>query len=816
MSKNEASAPNGRLIAADAEGIQALFEHMQKATDLFNPGETMPEFVARGPKTIQRIINEMLDIIGDADMFDVIELMRLREVPITLDGYRESLADHQPAAIELVAVLMRAHGARRAIGANSNANPASSIPLLHDLARQLFGLGQFTLLAEAQSNTHGPLTALAATYVGHELNVRNKQYTHIQERLNNSLFAEEGVSALMLTALGFTYDDFLVVRAAIQKLYVDRFFEARDKLGEISQEWAGGGFATQTDARIAEGREAVESLTLHPGSRASFTADDIAAMTPISLETVLNVLTAFSVSFNGQQDPETVIKSFLRGSNVFNTAALFQDETDHFITLSMPIGTDCLRQVVETALKSDSKLWRKYDRIRAVESERLALEALRSLFGEAKSYENLKYYRPNPGVEAERLNSSATSISGYAEQTEADILFLVEDVAVCVEVKARSVSHQAREGHVQRLSADLRATIGEATSQALRLEGLIRTNAGLWLQDKSWLDLSNVREIRSVAVCLDDFGPLATGLDELVRSGVIESDRFPWITSIHDLMIIADVLDRPAEFLLYLRRRTESEVSLKYSAVDELDMFMLFLSGQMYVEPDPDRVQAEFMGIPPASRHERRRYADSAIPTQVMTHTDSLDAWIYYKAGLVEEVAEKPIFASNPSLLQIVDFLHEGFKPGWFRFSADLLNLAEDAQARVVKSRNQIISDSKRDAKPHTAVLAFAGSWGYPTLFLGSQPGGMPRDAASKRLATYALAKKHQLKSDRALMVLFDLHGSICSVRYDNRAPEEDEQMGEMGKRIGLMPVEYMSRSVPPSAQRSTKRLSPKGKRGRR
>lgn len=42
------------------------------------------------------------------------------------------------------------------------------------------------------------------------------------------------------------------------------------------------------------------------------------------------------------------------------------------------------------------------------------------------------------------------------------------------------MSHQARGGHVQRLTEDLRSTVSEATDQALRLEGLIRTNGGLW------------------------------------------------------------------------------------------------------------------------------------------------------------------------------------------------------------------------------------------------------------------------------------------------------------------------------------------------
>jgi hypothetical protein len=388
-------------------------------------------------------------------------------------------------------------------------------------------------------------------------------------------------------------------------------------------------------------------------------------------------------------------------------------------------------------------------------------------------------------------------------------LFLVEDVAVCVEVKAKSLSRQARGGHVRRLSTDLRETVGDATSQALRLEELIRVNGGIWLEGHSWLDLSGIREIRSVAVCLDDIGPLATALDELVRADVIKSERFPWIVTLHDLSVIAEVLDRPCEFLLYLRRRTESEVSLKFHSIDELDLFMLFLDGGLYVEPDPDRVSEEFLGVRRPTGGDRRRYRAAAVPTRVMTHTDPLDAWIYFQEGSSQALAPKPSFASHPAVLNLIDFLQDGRKPGWFRFSADLLNLAEDAQESLAASVERLVAMTTADGEHHHALMTFAGAWGYPSLYIGSKPTRMPQGEASRRLAMYAIAKKHQIKSDRALIVLFDERGNIRSVRYDNSSPRGDARLDEAGALLGLMPPEAMGRPVPPSARRTTKRLNP-------
>ena|GEM_PF-1079952 len=809
--------PSAQLIAADDESLGAAFERMAYTMASLRPGESLVDLVARGPEIIRENVTEIARAIEQADAFDVIELMRLRETPMLLDGYRESLADQMPAAVELIGLVLLARGHRVADGANvRGANPAKSIPDFHERTGLLFSVAQFTRLQEGEQQKYGPLTSLAATYVGHELSVRFKQYAHFHDSLNDELFASKHLGTLLLDILGFSYEDFLEVRQAIHSVYLEKFFAARDLLGEVSQEWSDGGRKPQSPTRIAQGRTAVEDLMFFPGRRASFTVEEIASASGVASERVERILTRFSVEFLSRADPVVAVSAFLAGDSPFKTASLIKDGEGNYISLNVPIGTDCFRQVVEAERKLDPTKWRRYERRRVAVSEESAVGYLESLLGTKASAENLKYFRPNPGVDPSRLGPSATQITSFAEQTEADALFVVEDVAICVEVKGRSVSSQARGGHVQRLSADLRATVGEATDQALRLEELIRLNGGLWREDQTWLDLSSIREVRSVAICLDDIGPLATALDELVRANVLGSDRFPWIISLHDLAVIAEVLDRPAELLLYLRRRTESEVSLKYWALDELDLFMLFLAGGLFVEPDPDRVSEEFLGVPRPSGADRRRYRSSAVPTRVMTHTDPLDAWIYYQEGSSETEAAKPTFASNPAVLELVDFLQDGRKPGWFRFSADLLNLADGGQEAVSVSIQRLMSQTREDNLPHTSFSAFAGSWGYPLLFIGTKPAKMSQLEASQRLAVYGVTKKHQLKSDRALMVLIDERGVIRSVRYDNREPEASPELDDLAIEMGLIPAEVMGRPVPPSSRRSTKRLNPRGAKKRR
>ncbi|MEW1986531.1 hypothetical protein ACIQH9_21535 [Pseudarthrobacter oxydans] len=817
LPRNAKSLPDGRIIAADDDSMGSAFQSMATTLTSLRPGETLLDFVARGPEVIREHVEAIAEATRKADAFDVIELMRLRETPMVLEGFRESLADQRPAAVELVALILLARGVRVLPDADPKAaHPSQVVPDIHERTGVLLSLGQFMLLSDGQAEKFGPLTSLAATYVGHELNVKFKQYAHVHDGLNETLFSSKHLGTLLLETLGFTYEDFLDVRDAIRSVYLDRFFAARDLLGDVAQEWEAGGQSEQSPERVEQGKGAVYDLMFFPGKRASFTATEIADASSVPEDRVKRVLERFSVSFGAEGDPVASVESFLAGDNLFRNASLIADGAGNYVTMNVPIGTDCFRQVVEAELKGHSARWRRYEKRRVTVSEQASVAYLTKLLGADATHVNLKYFRPNPGVDSVQLSSNAVEIMSIAEQTESDALFLIEDVAICLEVKARSVSYQARGGHVQRLTGDLRSTVGEATDQALRLEGLIRTNGGLWLEDKTWLDLSRVREVRSIAVCLDDMGPLGTALDELVRGNVIKSDRFPWIVSLHDLAIITEVLDRPAEFLLYLRRRTESEVSRNFWAIDELDLFMLFLSGQLYVEPDPDRVSEEFLGVRRPSGGDRRRYRSSAVPTRVMTHTDPLDAWVYYQEGSVEEPAPKPVFASHPAVLSLVDFLQDGKKPGWFRFSADLLNLSGDAQENLARNIQTLITTTKNDGQPHTLFVGFAGAWGYPSLFIGTQPSGMAQAAASRRLATYGTLKKHQIKSDRALMVLFDDRGSIRSVRYDNSPIGDRQDLDALGDAMGLLPTEFMARPIPPSARRATKRLNAGKKKPRR
>jgi hypothetical protein len=759
----------------------------------------------------------MVDAVRELDAFDVIELMRLREMPVApvvalAPGY-----DGSGAAIDLVSLVCLSRPRRRPGGkACESIQPHHAIDDLHARATRLLRLAQFMHGLSAMLAADDPLARLAFEYQSYLVGVRNLRYDSVEAEHDTALFGRADISALLREHLGFTYGEFTTVRSAIQERYSRILTGLRDETGDIMMRCrAEGREPTEDEARVF--RQSMSDFMFRPGKRASFTMSDIAGESGLEADRVETVLSAFGIEFDGAQDAAAAVGAFLRGVNPLGRTCLIRDEDGNYLMTGSQIGTDSLRVIAETALKADDRAWRRYDRVRADMSEAAALGAVSRAIGTPTTYPNLCYYGPRQGQDLTGLGAACPSPHAIGDQTECDGLFVIGDVAICVEVKGRTIADPARRGDRARLATEIKKIFSEGARQAQRLEQLISSNHGVWLDNGSWLDLAAVREVRAVVVGLDDFGPLAVALGDLQRAGLLGEGSLPWIASLHDLEVISKVIDRPAEFLLWLRRRADSGVATYYRGSDELDLFMLFLDGGLYVEPDPEEVRRDHPTAGPSRSHARKKHRWEARPTIIGTHTNPLDAWMYWTEGTSPYEADKPALNTHPAAQEIVDFLGASRKPGWLRFGADLLGLAGAAQKKLGDSLRDIAKKARADGQWHTLAFAYAGLWGHPTLFAIAQPRNQTRDEAMmEKLQTYMAAKKHQLRSDRSLGLLLDHDRQIVDTIYMNNTPEDNPGLDALGDAIGLMSIEESHRPAPPSAPRVTRRRRSKRKKSPR
>ncbi|MBW4717406.1 hypothetical protein [Saccharothrix obliqua] len=758
-------------------------------------------------------VDEMLKLVEDADAFDVVELMRMREFPPVPDPNLQW--DGAALNVEIVAAMLLGRGARKPTDTpRMDTRPHEAISDLHSRAQRLGRLSIYRQQFEAHISDD-PLAPLAAEYQGAVLHIRNLQYDTIREAHERQLFDNAIVAPLMAEHLGYTYPDVIAVRNSMGQLGSSRMTRLRDDTGAIVMQHHGTPPDQIPDGVKQEFMAAMVSFMFLPADRAIITAEDIAADTGADVEVVRAVLESYAQTFDNSILPARRVYDLLTSGNPFQITPLVSDGAGNYVETATGVGLDSLRRIVETALAGTKQFHRYDQKVRQVVSERLATSSLERVLRTPARLTGFTYYAPNDNETHTLLSRDCASLKSVGKPVEGDGLFVVGDVAICVEVKGKSMASAARRGDVRRLWSDLKATIGDGCKQAARLQALIETNAGLWLEDGSWLDLSEIREVRSVVALLDDIGPLGTSLGDHRKTGLLPAERTPWVTSLHDLETIAQVCDRPSEFLLYLRRRTDSDIATYYKASDELDLFMLFMNADLYVEPDPDKLREEHPTSGRVANRDRKERVRSAIPTRVGEQCLRLNAWMardqtYDSADDVHLL--KPTYSALPRVLQLIDVV-DAHSNGMIRFGADLLALSGSGQQRLLNTIDKCIRRARNDGRLHDGMFSLAGTWGHPTVFIGSRPRGISLEPARQRLQAYIHVKRHQMKSDRSYGLLFNEAGNLELVVYNNHPVGEDAELDALVEDLGLRTMAYTSSPDSWSTRRTTRRRRSKKKR---
>lgn len=803
-----------KVILGSGKAIQALVSNMHSSAQGLAPAADWTELRMQVPEIINTSVQEIRSLLAGRDLWDILAALRQFIAPGDLSVHKESENTSFLAAVEVVALVGLSESSKTEnLPRDLNEEAGEIIPKVYESAARIIQLALMLGFADSDTSPASPSSELGALLRNHELAVRGRNYLSTSRSISGDLFNHAVIEKLLRENLGFTHSDFVAVWDAIQSLLTRRHNERLQRFGEIAIQSQSTGNSSAAD--IAEGRELVRLLFSEPRHNISFSVSDIASESDLGLEVVEAVLAKFSVLSTGM-NATAAVQKFVNGRNLLAGKGLIKGQEDTYLVIGDPLPHDYLRSVIESHLKSSPKKWQQYQRHRDSWTERIASELVAQLFDQVEpTYSSLEYWAPKSD-DVSHLSKDSPDFKEQSLLTEADALLVLDDVAICIEVKAGSITERARTGDPVRIETDVKKTIGSATSQATRLRRLIEENGGLRKANGKWLDLSEVREVHSIVVCLDDWGPLAIATDALVRSGFISYNSIPWLVSVHDLYVIRDLGIRPADFLTYLRRRTDPLSAHLFVATDELDLLMWHLNGGFYFEPDPEIVHSRNPASSPPSISERRRYKASNVRTRISTLTDPLDAWIYFREGQSSVPAEKPERKNLPAVEGLLTFLQDGHKPGWLRFGADLAGLSEAAQRAVATNLKHALRLTRKDHQSHTYAQSHVDQWGHGLFIIGTKPKSYSVEDSRKRIEKYVDAKKYQLQADRALALVIDESSKVVSVIYRSGQFESSDEMDALVKGLGLKDLARSSNSIPPSARRSTVRLPRKSKRKKR
>lgn len=793
---------HGEHLLSQLEDLEAVFSSIATTDD---PSASVQERLDEGLRTF----------VEEACRFNalsLIEAARMVVLPWMREGEYHVDPDASAAHVELLALIVLAAGAQAA-GASTGDRPEVQ-EMSHFLAHAKddldFLLNLSHLRAALAADRSDKLAFISMLVRGSQVMIRNTSYADMTERtVTDLLDTVELVRVELVSGLGFDAHDAIKVLTAVDKIQQDQVNDRAEDFAEALNDL----IASPVGATLGSCQEDVEpnappSARWLETVRRFFEPDleastvpvaEIVAETGLEEGRVLAVVERFTVDITGQS-PADVLDAFTGGANPLRSRPLIAADGDRVLLPHHTLSVDAVKENLEEYLKG-TKVWEMYQMHRGDLLEarvRTALE--RVLPANAVFRDAFNYFVP-----ANEAEDAAADPAKYTRKVEGDHLVVVDDVAVIVEDKAGAVSAVAKGGKTRRLQTDLTSIIAKAADQARRLSDSIGRDGGIRTED-GWVDLTRIREIHTIAVSLDDLMSVTTATDELVRAGLIDPANIPWTVSLHDLELIAELVDRPAEFLLYLRRRRDPLTTHVYMAPDELDLFLLFYEGNLWAEPDPDEVYRTFPFTGPPSSAARRRFREQHR-TYITSRTDKLDEWHYFKSRTSSPPPPKPRMVHSPAGQLIDDLMGRGIF-GALSLGATLLSGSTAFQQKIATQANFLLDNpypgrSRQVAVPVTQVTNAKDGW---LLVWSTHPTGSADLATTiAEQERYLRLKKHQLHLPRGALFLFDQRSrKLVHISYDGHVGELPDELKPLLKL--LRPPEAMRHRPPPTTKRSGKK----------
>lgn len=295
-------------------------------------------------------------------------------------------------------------------------------------------------------------------------------------------------------------------------------------------------------------------------------------------ESQKSVVKALSLTFGDNQDffhPDR--KAFPLNDTLLAIKPIVYDGRGNYYFFSTLMAHRNLFTMGEALLKQASKTYYEKTYLgkgfisRSSYVERKAIESLIQIITNGKSYVNLKYDVPNE-----------KGAPGSIKEVELDGLIVSQSTLYLIEIKSGGFSNAARRGAIKQLSSDVKKLFGDAVDQVNRAEEYIAS------QDKPIFRLDNgdqvvvdkTKHILKIVVSLSSIFGLTTQLEMLRELSLLaDQQRFPWIITLFDLLVFADLFQaNETSFLAYLNWRLPLYEKGNFSAMDELNLLGLFYS----------------------------------------------------------------------------------------------------------------------------------------------------------------------------------------------------------------------------------------------
>jgi len=677
--------------------------------------------------------------------FDLIANLTLTQLWVNPEKHNIASHDGLPAIVEYATLLYLKHPFTVRLP-----HPIGQVPLeeIDKLGRSILLTTGLYYASDRRSTISGkgpePIDSLRYRSMTHEMTVRSPGYEHHQRETLRGLF--EPFQDWMLRELGFSVLDLFAMEDAIQAVTSRKVFSRLDEGREAIEK-------VKSDVRLVRrgkapssdlGEMVTELSKLSPSKAAaqikimltawvmaligtaclSFDADEIAAETKLPIERVNSIFAFFSLEF-GSVPADFFLMSPthpLRERPLVHHAGSYLYPVPGSMVWALQRRVEAEMNPSIAKARSESKTWQKYEKRRGDYLESESMRLLGTALRTDELYRNLTY---------------TVVEDGENKIAELDGMIQFDRTLLLVESKAGALTAPARRGGRERIKSNIQDLLGKAHKQALRARNYIENTdePKFFAADGSEIAFDKSRFVRTILIStsLDTLDVFNTALHEVVSAGLLEEEHLPWAVSLDVLRVIAEMNEFPSQLIHYLTRRLRVNEFKKFYAADELDWFGLYLSRGLCFDKDG-------------------RFAEA---TQVMfdgSFSEDFDSYYFYAQGQRTKPAPKPTQPMPKLLRRIILELDErkeadGHSEAILRF----LNWNDESRRQLVAGVGELRKRTRANGKIHDFTMASAEDKAGVTCFAATPS---KAEEAMRRLQTYCLMKKYQIRADSWLGLL--------------------------------------------------------------
>jgi hypothetical protein len=775
--KKRKQAKRRRSVAAakpspDRAGLQPAADATQEQPP--SP-EELAEFQAElrqlgneAPQRIAGLQEELIEVLAPFDAFDILANAWTMNTPLDPNTYRETEQTGLLAIPDFL-LLLCAQRPSRAPTVDGEGGRLIDGPILDQidgLVREILELTNLHLALKLQS-ARDAIEELRGRLLARRMFVQGPGFEFQGRELLAVLFGSEKIQAALVAGIGFTEQDALAISDGLEEASLSKFSDrSRDgrSLPELLKQALRNdetellnklGLPLEQLAEMADGEreQALDSMgaafTFSAlGSTMQVTVAEVAAQSGVAAERVQQFFDVFSIGF-GEPSERLMGTAVLRARE----RPIITDGQGNYLLVSPLALLWAIRPALEDSLKG-GPAWHPFERARAEHVEAAALDHFQSALPGSKAYRSVTF----------EVDEDGTKV-----RYEIDGLLICDTVMLVIEGKSGSLSAAGRKGSPARLGKHLRDILVKAAEQAGRARRTLdQRDSAFFTEDGEQLQLPpQVSEIFPIVVTLEDLSEVTTVIWELEEAGLLpENVPTPWALSLFELELISDLTEYAAMLIHFLRRRARLNVLKRVRASDELDWWIYYLEHGLYFEGEFEQPEAPDI-------------------ISLGSMTDPVDAYYFYKQGLRTDPAPKPRQELPSELRALLDTLHDRARSGYLEASVALLDLDDEARTELMRNIRECREKTEADGEFHNMSMLVHRDGSLGITFMASPDSGL--DRLENRLGLYAIAKKHQTRLRRWVMLgwcagtphLLDIIGVMIG---DWRAdPNKDELLEDMG-----------------------------------